>query len=236
MPGYLSRIELTLTMDSTQGGAIRREERVKAETQVLVSDPLKGARLLRTRDVSSGGVFLRCEFEKCPSVGTSVSMKVGIKFFRGRVAHVSRVNDDSDAKVEGFGVAFLTPQPLWWLSVETSATPAASAVEHISTEKAKDAARGLFALGVQQLRIKNYHLAGQKFDQAYKMSQEPQHLAMQLVSRGFEYLATAFLKQAKDAFARALEINPSSSEAIDGLRQVALEEGRAALPRNRRDN
>src|SRR5262245_45922491 len=97
----------------------RQDARIEDEVQVLVSNEgWKGFLPLRTRNVSAGGAFLVCQQLQTPTLSRTVTLKVGARSIRGRVAHVSQIQQANGVVLHGFGIAFATPHPAWWTAPE----------------------------------------------------------------------------------------------------------------------
>jgi tetratricopeptide (TPR) repeat protein len=80
------------------------------------------------------------------------------------------------------------------------------------------AVQQLYRLGLLALEGKDYAKALDLFTKAAKLAPTPRHQALELVSRGHQFLSTRFFDRARESFEQALRILPSCREA-----QVSLE-------------
>ncbi len=203
----------------------RREARIPGKFRVFVAnDSWKGLHPLHTLDVSPSGANLLASFEMPPVAGSSVLVKAGQELLVGMVAHV-RPTTEPELRGVGFGVCFFDTHPNWWTG---SVTACISAPPRAAPLGETESAESLFMAGKSFLDQKNYVMARQKFEQAYRVVPHPLYLAMQKVCAGYQYLSTAFFSKAEESFTGALKITPACNEALTGLDEAAKRMARAA--------
>jgi tetratricopeptide (TPR) repeat protein len=84
----------------------------------------------------------------------------------------------------------------------------------------------LYKLGTLALEASDYAKALDLFSKAARVSPTPRHQAMELVSRGHQYLSTRFFDRARESFERALQLLPECREARTGLELIDKQSGR----------
>ncbi|QRN96787.1 DnaJ domain-containing protein [Archangium violaceum] len=84
----------------------------------------------------------------------------------------------------------------------------------------------LYKLGMLALESADYAKALDLFAKAAKASPTPRNQAMELVSRGHQYLSTRFFDRARESFERALQLLPECREARAGLELIDKQSGR----------
>ncbi|WP_257462232.1 J domain-containing protein [Archangium lipolyticum] len=84
----------------------------------------------------------------------------------------------------------------------------------------------LYKLGMLALESADYAKALDLFSKAAKASPTPRNQAMELVSRGHQYLSTRFFDRARESFERALQLLPECREARAGLELIDKQSGR----------
>ncbi len=81
----------------------RRFPRLRLTLQVAVTHPSLGCRVLPTRDISDGGIFLACDAMNFPPVGAVVQVRVQGMAEAAPVRRMAVVRFDK----EGVGLRFL---------------------------------------------------------------------------------------------------------------------------------
>jgi hypothetical protein len=84
----------------------------------------------------------------------------------------------------------------------------------------------LYKLGMLALESSDYAKALDLFSKAARASPTPRNQAMELVSRGHQYLSTRFFDRARESFERALQLLPECREARAGLELIDKQSGR----------
>jgi len=196
----------------------RREARIPGKVRVFVSnDAWEGLNPLFTLNVSNSGAYILGPPTVPALAGSSVLVKAGTELLVGMVAHTLPPADPT-VRGHGFGVSFFDQHPNWWNvpGAGPSVTPPrASPLSHEETPES------LYLAGTGYLDQKNYVMARQKFEQAYRMTPDPRYLAMQSVCTGYQYLSTAFWSKAEESFVKAMGITSACSHAMLGLEELS---------------
>lgn len=218
---------------------VRAEPRRVVRVQLQVSTTAwQGFLPLFTKDVSRGGAFFFFAQRVVPTSGTPCTVKVGNVEVAGSVAHVMTARLATATNTDaGFGVSFTAAQTGdWWapLIAQQQAPPppvtataravpvtpsAGAAPVRTSAPTAKDleSAKNFHALGMSFYEARNYGLARQKFELAGRCAPDPKHEAMQACCHGQQHARTGNPDQAREAFRRALSLDPSCAAATTAL-------------------
>ncbi len=206
---------------------LRTEARTPARVQLGVSTPAwEGFLQLYTKDVSRGGVFFLFARLVMPTSGSRCKVAIGSETVEGTVAHVLSARLATATGTDaGFGVSF--PAPLaaeWWVPLLAKpappATAAAPARQGAPTAKELEAAKNFHALGMSFYDDRNYAAARQKFELAGRVAPHPRHEAMQAVCHGAQLERNGDSTQAREAFSRALRIDPDCAPAKTALARM----------------
>jgi len=208
---------------------LRAEPRTVVKVQVPVSTPAwQGFQALWTKDVSRGGAFFFYAQRVVPTLGAPCKVQLGGTAIEAVVAHVmtARLATATGAEA-GFGVTFAPQQPSeWWVPMQRAQQPAApptpsAARAAAPTAKELESAKNFYTLAMSLYDQKNYGAARQKLELADRVAPNPKYEAMQAVCSGQQHLRMGLLEPARDAFARALVLDPSCEQATAGLRDLA---------------
>ncbi len=207
---------------------LRTEPRTTVKLQLPVSTSAwQGFNALWTKDVSRGGVFFFYAQRVVPTSGTPCKVQLGGATVDGAVAHVMTARLATAVGAEaGFGVSFLAPQPAdWWAELHRAQQPAAPAAPAARsgepTAKEIESAKNFFSLAMSLYEQRNYGAARQKLELAARCAPSPKYEAMQAVCNGQQHLRMGHAPQAREAFDRALLLDPACEQARAGLAEVA---------------
>lgn len=216
---------------------LRTEPRRVVRVQLQVSTSAwQGYLPLFTKDVSRGGAFFFFAQRVVPTSGTPCTVKLGGADVSGVVAHVMTARLATATGTDaGFGVSFAAAQPDdWWaplvaqqqappLPVTATARPVPVAApcgapgRAAPTAKDLESAKNFHALGMTFYEERNYGLARQKFELAGRCAPDPKHEAMQACCHGQQHARTGNPGKAREAFQRALQLDPSCAPAVKAL-------------------
>ncbi|MBK7859441.1 MAG: hypothetical protein IPJ65_12620 [Archangiaceae bacterium] len=222
---------LTARAAAVEEHPLRAEPRVPVKVQLPVSTPAwEGFASLTTKDASRGGVFFFFAQRVVPTSGSRCTVKLGREAVEGTVAHVmtARLATATGADA-GFGVSFVAPRPAeWWASLVEkpayaaaaagpSAPSAPSATRAPPTAKELESAKNFFTLAMSFFDDRNYAAARQKLELAARLAPDPGCEAMLAVCNGHQNLRLGLSDVAREAFERALKLDPQCSRATVGL-------------------
>ncbi|MBL8954207.1 MAG: tetratricopeptide repeat protein [Myxococcaceae bacterium] len=207
---------------------LRAEPRTVVKLQLPVSTSAwEGYQALWTKDVSRGGVFFFFAHRVVPTSGSKCRVQLGDVTAEGAVAHVMTARLATATNTEaGFGVSFVAPQAVdWWVSLQRAqqpqAAPAPGARTSEPTAKEVEGANNFFNLAVSLYEQRNYGAARQKLELAARMAPNPKFEALQAACNGAQHLRLGTLKEAREAFERALLLDPACEQAKVGLSEAA---------------
>jgi tetratricopeptide (TPR) repeat protein len=205
---------------------LRAEVRTAVKLEVPVSTAAwEGFKSLWTKDVSRGGAFFLYAHRVVPSSGTACAVKLGAETVSGTVAHVMTARlatvTGGDA---GFGVSFAAPPSSdWWTPLMQEAAvapprpPAPTGEKKAPSAKERESAKNFFSLAMSLYEANNFSAARQKFELSARCAPDPAADAMQAVCSGQQHARTGQHAMAKEAFERALQLDPACAQATRAL-------------------
>lgn len=206
---------------------VRAEPRTAVKLQLPVSTSAwQGFQPLWTKDVSRGGAFFFYAQRVVPTSGTTCRVQLGATPVEGTVAHVMTARLATATGGEaGFGVSFTAQQTAdWWLGLQPTQAPTAPPAPARTgqpTAKELESAKNFFTLAMSLYDQKNFGAARQKLELAARVAPNPRYEAMQAVCNGQQQLRMGLTEPARDAFQRALLLDPACEQANAGLTELA---------------